>query len=467
LLARIFASVKPEGLPQYRHLMLDGRVLVLATVLCVTTGLLCGLAPAVAALRHDPMRDLKTASRNQARGRTAGRSSLTVIQIGGALALVVGALLLGRTLYNAAQVHLGFDAEQVSVFWIDARPQGYAPDRLLALRRGVLDRTAALPGVQGVAIASWLPGMGQFINGGSLHAAGDTSRRGGVPATTVTVSSDFFRVLRIPLRSGRAFTAAEFDDPAAHVAILSAGAARELFGSAQAVGRQIQLPSFGPPQLATVVGVTEGVRVAGPEDPNELAVYMPAAAATGFMASMMNAGFALVVRSPRRGEDLRRDLRDILAREAPGLPVPTAEDYAAIARRSVAAQQLFARLVGVLAALAAVLATIGLYSVVAFAVAERTREIGIRMALGARRTAVVRLVARQSALLTLAGLVLGTAGAVALARVLASRLFGVTAYDSLTYGAAIGVWAVLAVAASVVPARAATRVDPTIAMRAE
>ncbi|MGA9838039.1 MAG: FtsX-like permease family protein, partial [Gemmatimonadaceae bacterium] len=139
--------------------------------------------------------------------------------------------------------------------------------------------------------------------------------------------------------------------------------------------------------------------------------------------------------------------------------------YAAMVRRSVGDSYLFARLVGVLAALAALLATIGLYSVVAFAVAERTHEIGIRMALGAREAAVVKLVVRQSALLTIVGLVLGTGGAVALARLLASKLFGVTPLDPTTYVVAALIWALLAMLASIVPARAAARVNPVEALR--
>ena len=461
-LSRIFASTPLGAVGTYQHLALDGRVLAAMLALCVGTGVLFGLAPGLAALRHDPMRHLKDGTRSHSGGRAPARSTLTVVQIAAAMALVVGAVLLGRTLYDLAHVDLGFDPAQVSVYWINAGPQGYAPDRIESLRHDVLEQASALPGVQTAAIASSLPSMGAYF-GEAIHAVGDTTTKGLLNVKSFTVSPGFFRALRIAIIHGRTFTPDEFDDTTSQSAIISLSAARALFGNADPVGRQFAVRSFGAPELKTVVGVTGDVHIEGPKTAGGLAVYTPALA--GMLARSLNRFFALVIRSPRPDADLRHDVRAILARVAPGLPLPTAQPYAAMVRRSVGDSYLFARLVGVLAALAALLATIGLYSVVAFAVAERTHEIGIRMALGAREAAVVKLVVRQSALLTIVGLVLGTGGAVALARLLASKLFGVTPLDPTTYVVAALIWALLAMLASIVPARAAARVNPVEALR--
>ncbi|HEY5218640.1 MAG TPA: ADOP family duplicated permease, partial [Gemmatimonadaceae bacterium] len=463
ILARVFSTARLGAVGTYRHLALDGRVLIAMLVLCVGTGVVFGLIPGLAALRHDPMLDLKDGTRRHSDGRSPVRNTLTVVQIAAAMALVSGAVLLGRTLYNLAHVNLGFDPSDVAVYYINARPQGYAPARIEALRHDVLDQASALPGVQSVALASSLPSMGAYFDE-NIHAVGDTSKKGQFDATSFTVSAEFFRTLKIPILRGRAFTHDEFDDTTSRSAIINLATARALFGNSDPVGRQFDLGSSRAPNTKTVVGVVGDLHVDGPKT-TALGIFMPAA--EGWFARSINPTFALVIRSARSEGDLRHDVSAMLGRVAPGLPLPTAQSYAAIVRASVSDSYLFARLVGVLAALAAVLATIGLYSVVAFAVAERAHEIGIRMALGARATTVVRLVVRQSAQLTVIGIVIGTGGAVALAKFLTSKLFGVAPLDPGAYVAAALIWALLAAIASLVPARAAVRVEPAIAMRAE
>jgi putative ABC transport system permease protein len=464
ILARVFSSTSLGGMGPMPHLALDGRVLTAAAVLCLGTGLLFGLAPGLVALRHDPMRHLKDGTGSHSGARAPARSALTVVQIAAAMALVVGAVLLGRTLYNMAHVDLGFDPNQVSVYWINARPQGYAPDRVQAIRRTILEQASAIPGVQSAAIASTLPGMGAYIRL-SLHTLGDTSKAASHLANMFIVSPAFFRSLHITIVRGRPFTTDEFDDTTSHSAIISLTAAHALFGETDPVGRQFDASSYAGAEPKTVVGVTADVHVEGPRDADRLALYIPVAG--GMLANSYNPFFALVIRSSRPEADFRHQAQTVFARVAPGLPLPTAQSFATITQRSIGDSLLFARLVGVLALLAAVLATIGLYSVVAFAVAERTHEIGIRMALGAREAAVVKLVVRQSALLTIVGLAIGTGGAIALARLLASKLFGVTPLDPSTYVAAAAIWALLATLASIVPARAAARVNPVEALRYE
>ncbi len=464
LILRSFSLATTTRLiPTEPHLVLDRRVLIVAVALCVGTGLVFGLAPGLAALRHDPADHLKNGTRGS-RHRSPVRAGLTITQIGAAMALVVGALLLGRTLYNIAHVDLGFDPNDVSLFFINARPQGYAPARVEQLRKNVLEQTAALPGVQAAGIASYLPAMG-FMMGESVRPRGDSSRAHAVNVADFTVSSGFFEAIRLPILRGRAFTPDEFDSPHSDAAVVSTATARALFGPGDPVGREFDIGSVRRPDVRTVIGVAADVPLRSPEDASRLAVYVPAA--TAMYAPMMNPAFELVVRSRRSPADLQHDIRRLVGAVAPDLPVPVPQSYAGAMRAASADSYLFARLVGVLAALAALLATVGLYSVVAFAVAERTREIGIRVALGAREANVVGLVVRQSALLTIIGLLAGTAGAVALAHFLASRLFGVTPLDPMTYVAGAILWALLATLASFVPARAAARINPVEALRYE
>ncbi len=462
-LARLFSSRSLFGAPTYSHFVLDWRVLAVAIGLGIGTGILFGLAPAVAAVRSDPMRHLKEGLGRQSARRAPVRSALTVVQVGAATALVVGAILLGRTLYAIANVNLGFDATNVSTFWIDTRPQGFSPPRMGALRQTLLARASAIPGAS-AAIASSLPGMGAYLNVG-VRTLDDTAKRASATATYFTVSPGFFSALRIPFVHGSAFAPAAFDDTTSVDAVISLSLARHLFGARNPVGRQFRMRSFGGPAVRTVVGVTGDVHTEGPIAAPGYAVYVPAGG--GAFGAFLNSSFELVVRSAEPPDRIRRDVREMLLAAAPDVPLPAGRPFRSLVEETVSGPHLFARLIGVLALLAALLAAIGLYAVIAFAVAERKREIGIRMALGAHGRAVVGLVARQSSWLVGAGLVVGLGGAVALARLLAASLFGVGPLDPLSYVGAAVAWAILALIATYIPARAATRVDPTIAMRAE
>jgi putative ABC transport system permease protein len=463
VLTRLFGSANLYNVGAFRHLVLDRRVLGVMVGVALVTGVVFGIVPGAAALRGDPMSALKLGAGRQAPGRGVGRGVLTIVQVGAAMTLVVGAGLLARTLYNLGRVDLGFDPNSVSVFTISLRPQGYPASRMHQIRQEVLDRATALPGVQ-AAIVTSLPGLGATYSA-SINPVGDTTKASRVGVMAFSVSSDYFRVLGMPLVRGHTFSRGEFDDTTSRSAVLSVAAARAMFGTEDAVGRRFEFPTFrGPPAIETVIGIVPDVRVYGAARPQNPALYT--AAGVGPFGPD-NPYLVLALRSRRSTAQLHRDVQSIMAREAPGVPVMSAESLAAMVARPEAERRLFARLVTVLSVLAAVLAAIGLYSVVAFSVAQRQREIGIRMALGAQHTAVVRLVARQAFALTIVGLVVGTAGAVALARVISNLLFGVGPLDPAVYVAAAGAWALLALLATVVPARAATRVDPSIAMRAE
>lgn len=232
-----------------------------------------------------------------------------------------------------------------------------------------------------------------------------------------------------------------------------------MFGHRDPVGRRID-EHRGGDAGHTVIGVAADIRPIDLRSSTTMVMYA-ASPVYGYPA------VTVLVRSSRSRAYVQHTIQDVVAGFDSNLPFTRVETMEESVARTTAADRLLAHLMDLLAGLAAVLAMVGLYTVVAFSVSERTREIGIRMALGARAKAVVRLVVRQSARITFIGLVLGAGAAVALARVLASKLFEVTALDPRAYAAAGVIWVVLAALASVVPARAATRVDPSIAMRAE
>ncbi len=464
LLAQLFGGQTYYGTPRYAHLLLDRRVLTVAVAVTLATGVLFGLAPAVSALRDDPMRLLKEGAGRQSARRAPMRASLTVAQVGAATALVVGALLLARTLHDIGRVDLGFDGNHVSTFYVDARPQGFPPARMDAIRREMLARASALPGVEAAAIATSLPALGAYMTLG-VHLPQDTAKRPRAMAISFTVSADYFRALHIPIVRGASFSPGSFDDTTSREVIVSVSLARTLFGHGDPIGQQIITAAPGDRGPKTIVGVVGDIRPYGPLQAVRPAVYLPSAG--GPFGALLQSSFVLAIRSPRSPAAVRQEVKMILASVSPEVPLPTAEPLSALVDRLVSGPRLFIRLIGVLAVIAMTLAAIGLYSVIAFTVAERTREIGIRMALGAYGGAVVGLVARQSARLVAVGLLIGVGGAYVLARLLTKWLYGVGPLDPASYAGAAIVWVLLALAASVVPARAATRVDPTIAMRAE
>jgi putative ABC transport system permease protein len=282
-----------------------------------------------------------------------------------------------------------------------------------------------------------------------------------VVAASFDVSADYFTTLGTRVLAGRAFTTAEqYDPPAAgRGVVLGAATARALFGDGEAVGRFIDVRGFTGMTQQSVIGVAEDVRLDARDDVVPV-VYQPLGAAG------LSLGYVLV-RSSLPPAQTERAIADALGRIDPDIPLFHAESLGAGFRRAIAEERLLARLLGLFAALAVALAAIGLYGVVAYGVARRRREIGIRMALGAQAATVVRMVTRQSFTLLAVGVVLGVVGGYALSRLLASRIYGVTPLDPATYAAAIIGFTLLAALASAIPARSATRVDPIDTLRQE
>jgi predicted permease len=381
-----------------------------------------------------------------------------VVQIAASLALLVGALLLVRTVQNLRGLERGYDADAVLAYGFDPSPQGHDAESARALRRRLLDDVAALPGIQSASVASFLPVPGDRpIYRLSVPGSGEQP----LVAAGFDVSAEYFTTLGTTIIAGRAFTAAEQHEPpaAGRGVILSEAAALALFGDVAAAGRIVEVRGFTGTTLQPVIGVSQDVRMAA-RDHIMPTVYQPLGAAA------MPHGYVLV-RSALPPAQTEQLVADALARIDANIPFFRAESLGQSLRRANAEELLLARLLSLFALLAVTLAAIGLYGVVAYSVAQRRREIGVRMALGARAVSVVGLVARQSFTLLSVGVLLGTLGGYAFSRALASRMYGVAPVDAATYIVAIAGFAAVAALASAIPTRSATRVDPMETLRLE
>lgn len=440
---------------------LDPWVLAFAAVVALATGLVFGLLPAMAAGREDPAARLRGGGDGRRPGRGWDvRTVLVAGEIGTALVLLVGAGLLLRSLDALGSVERGFDPVGLVAFDYTLPRGGRWSEDPAAFNEAFLQRVEAIPGVASAALACVPPLAGHCMITGVGQAGARAWSEGTRPPIGVHwVSDGFFSTLGIPVVQGRTFTSEDQRDTRL-VVVLSEAAVRELFPDGSALGETVWLgetPEDGPG--AEVIGVVGDVLFDRPAN---------GIMAEAFISHRQEDGYGtIVVRARGEPLSLTPAFRAALAELDPDIPlhgVRTIEDLEAAASGDT---RVLGTLLSAFAALALLLACTGVWSVVAFAVARRTREIGVRVALGADGRTVVRTVVRQGMLPTMAGVVLGAGGAWASTRLLQSVLFGVGTSDPFAFaGAAVLLVGVAAVAAWV-PARRATRVDPMVALRAE
>ncbi|MGH7700941.1 MAG: ADOP family duplicated permease [Gemmatimonadales bacterium] len=447
---------------EIRHVALDWRVAAFAVGAALAAAGLVALAPALSAGRTDVSATLKGSAATQV-ARAPLRGGLAVLQLSASLTLVVGALLLGRTLAGLAQVELGFEPTGVVAFTVQPRDVGYDSARTRAYYRELLARVAALPGVEHATLAEDVP----FVCCSHVLPVGlaGSEAHSRVEVYSNAVGPGYFRALGIPLLLGQDFTRADvLPESAAALlpTVLSLGLARRLFGTADPVGKLVELPQYRAPSLRMqVIGVAGDSRWNDLEREVPLFMYVP----LGYQGRADAA--ALLVRSGLRTSDVTA----AVAREARSLDanLPLSEPRPILTgiARQLSTRRLLLKLLGVLAGLTVVLAGVGVYGLVSYGVTLRTREFGIRMALGAERRRILATAMRGGLRLAAFGVALGIAGAVALTRLVRAWLFGVTPLDPTSLVIAAAVLAFAALFASWLPARRATKVDPMVALRAE
>ena len=455
----------PAGLLPVPDISIDGPVLLFALAITLATGLVFGLAPAWHSARTDLNTVIKQGGRSSSGGaRPWVRNGLVAGQLALATMLLIGAGLLIESLMHLQQVRLGFRADGLLTFQLSLPQAKYAgPATNWAFYRELLASLETLPGVKGAAISSGIP----FGNGNTTRTPTAAVGKSVLPVGTAiavgwrSVSPGYFRALEIPLVRGRYFT--DQDDPSApavasSVAIVSQTMASNFWGSDDPLGRTIRVVGSG--REFQVVGVVGDAHNANLNQDPLPAMYFPAAVRLFPLTDV-------VVRTAGAPEGQLAGVRKKVHDLDPELAVSTVRTMEQWVAASTAQPRLNAVLLAIFASVALLIAAIGIYGVLSYSVSQRTREIGLRMAMGAQRSVVTRMVVREGMLVALAGIAAGVAGALAVSRALAVLLFGVQARDPATFAAVTAALAVVALAACYVPARRAAGVDPIVALRDE
>ncbi|HUG80874.1 MAG TPA: ADOP family duplicated permease [Bryobacterales bacterium] len=446
---------------------IDWRVTALALAGTIFMGLVFGGAPAILTAKGGSVaRVLQRAGVSSTRRGHHLRNALTVAQLAISLALLVGALLLLVTIRNLRGVDLGLDPSRIAGSAIDLENNGYDDPRALVFYQSLLERATRLPGIEAIAVSEDAPfhGMSHVTR---VHRV-DDDRQSAIEAAYNAVSADYFHVLDIPILHGRSFTQAEAFTATAVTpspVILSESLATRLFGKLDAVGHVLVLPkNASHPRIEChVVGVARDVRWHGAAADVEPFLYHPLGRDTYGLAGTKH----ILARSDRPSSELPAALRRVVASIDPAVPLYADRSLTEALEMRMAQELIISRVLAVLALLGLLMASVGLHGLVAETVVERTREFGLRMAIGADRRAIFAAVLRRTAMLAVSGIVVGLGLAFALSHVLKSQLFGVTSLDPLIYLSASGLLAGVVVLASLAPAFAATRVNPVEALRAE
>jgi len=419
-----------------------------------------GIVPASYAAKADVNDMLKASGRGAGATRARMRSGLAAAELALATVLLVGAGLLVQTFLNLQHARLGFESRGLLTFQLSPPVDKYPlSDKAPLFYRAVLDALEAVPGVRRAAVSSGVPfGQGNytttpFMPVGPSALPPDTS----VAIDWRIVSPGYFRTMAIPLLRGRDFS--DRDGPGAPlVAIVSQAAARRFWGDADPIGRTLR-PTAAPQRVFTVVAVVGDVRstALNQESP---AVYYP-------LASRVWPLMDVVVRTDVPAASVLPAIRQTVHDLDPELPLATVRTMDQWLASSAMQPRLSAAIVGVFAAMAVLIAAIGIYGVLAYSVNQRAREIGLRIALGARREGVVRLIVKEGMTVAALGIAAGLIGASALGRAVNSLVYGLAPRDPLTFAGVATVLAIVALAASALPARRAARVDPIVALREE
>jgi putative ABC transport system permease protein len=458
----LLVSFKPENLPRVTEIGVDGRVLGFTLGISVLTGLIFGLVPAWTASRSQVGDALKEGGRSSTAGsaRQRLRSAFVVVELAVALVLLVGAGLLVKTFWNLRSVDPGFNPENLVTMRVELPETRYEDvASQTRFRKQVLAGMNSLPGVQ-AAMISELPLSGDSLNHDFLIENRPPIALGDEPSLeTRSVLGDYFPVMQIPLQRGRDFAAPDFDEKAPMVGIANETLVRQYFQNEDPLGKRIRWARNPQVQWITIVGVVGDVKHFGLDVPEEPALYTP--------YTQINPWKRWMSIAARTQGNVSADLKQQIWKVDSQLPVTRLETMSEVAASSFAARRFNMSLLSVFAGLALVLAAIGIYGVVSNAVTQRTQEIGIRLALGARAIDVLKLIIRDGLVLVSIGVALGLAGAYALTRLMTTLLFGVTPTDGLTIVVVSAVLTGIALLACFIPARRATRVDPLVALHYE
>jgi predicted permease len=461
---KLFTTLEIVQIPRLKSATVDLRVLGFTLVVSLLTGVIFGLAPAMHALRFDLFPSLKEGGRNATEGKSHSRlrSLLVIFEVSLSVVLLIGASLLLESMLHIVRQSPGFDPHGLLSFNINLPDVRYGkPEQSILFYQQLLERLRAIPGVKNASAVLPLPLSEDTIRT-TFEIAGRPVAKSDEPRTYFrSIDPDYFQTMHIPLIAGREFSARDARD-GLQVVIVSQTFAHKFFPNEDPIGKQIKpgVSDNGPDKMREIVGVVGDVKhrtLWRDPDPESYVPYDQAAIG----------GLSVVLRTDTNPLSLLPAVREQVRAMDPELPVyapKTMDDYVSA---SIAGRKFISILCGVFAGVGLLLAVVGLFGVMSYAVAQRTHELGVRVAVGAKKLDILQLILRQGMGMTFAGIVIGLIGTLGISRVLTSQLYGIKPTDPLTFIGVAVLLAGVALAACYLPARRATRVDPIVALRYE
>jgi putative ABC transport system permease protein len=457
-------AIAPEDVPRLDQVGVDVRVVLFTAAITIATGLLFGITPAVRGIRDDSSDSLREGGRTSGHGASAlARRGLVVAEVALAVVMLAGAGLLVRSLVKLQEIDLGFDPSNVLTMQVTLPPGKYNDTTADAYLQQLLARASRLPRARAAAAVSYLPisgsdnGWSIMIDGRVLKTIAESPS-----ARPENVTPDYFRAMSIRVIRGRGFT--EQDRMGAPlVAVISDGMAKKLWPGVDPIGHTLKMFSEEKPWV-TIVGVVADVRARGFQNTIPETMYFPYSQ-SGQSSYGLPYSMTLVVRATGKATELTAPLRNVVRELDSTVPISSIASMDQIVGDSIASRRFATTLLAGFAALALALAGIGIYGVISYGVSQRTYEIGVRMAMGASPGSIMRLVMSEAGRMTVIGLALGLVGAVLVDRLMRTMLVGVSATDAPTLLAVSAVLAAVAATACLLPARRATAVSPTEALR--
>jgi putative ABC transport system permease protein len=458
---RLLIAFGPDNIPRLNEITIDLGVLAFTFGVSLFTGLLFGLVPALQASRPDLNDALKEGGRGSTGGRSGTlRSSFVVAEVSLALVLLIGAGLMIRSFARLQSVDTGLKAANVLTMRAQLPGKKYPePHQIVDFFKQAQERIATIPGVQAVGAISYLPLTGGLASRDGFKIPGQPppapGQEPGVEVRVVTPT--YFQAMGIPLLKGRLLN--ERDGKETRVLLINETMAKRYFPNTDPIGKQLEVTwdGSGPDEIVGVVGdIREGALSKEPEP----AIYWS-------HPRVPYSGMALVVRAKGDASRLSTAVQKEIRAIDPEQPIADVRTMEQVIARSIARPRFNTILLSIFAGVALLLASVGLYGVMNYSAAQRTHEVGIRMALGATRGDIMRLVVGHGMALTFAGIAIGVVASWAVTRVMSNLLFGVTATDLVTFVAVSAVLVIVALVANYIPARRATRINPVIALRYE
>ena len=461
----LLIALKPESLPRLQEINVDLRVFGFTFGVSILTGLIFGLLPALTGSRAAAGEGLKEGGRTATTGRAQQRvrSTFVAAELAVALVLLIGAGLLVKTFWKLRNVEPGFRPDHLLTMRVELPEARYKEvDTQTRFRTRTLANINSLPGVES-AMISELPLSGDSLNHDFLIEGRPPIPPGDEPSLeTHSVMGDYFHVMKIPLRSGRDFGPQDFDEKAPLVGIANDEMVRQYFPNESPLGKRVRWARNPTMQWITIVGVVGDVKHFGLDLPEQPALYSPYTQINPWKRWM-----TFAVRTQSDPASMEQAVKGQIWKMDSQLPITKVQTMNEVAAASFAARRFNMLLLTLFAGLALTLAAVGVYSVMSYAVTQRTHEIGIHMALGAQMSSVIKLIMKSGLRIAFIGVAVGLAGAFALTRLMTSLLFAVEATDKATFVGVSVCLLLIALLACYIPARRATKIDPLVALRYE